>query len=533
IHGATFSSGELTTESETVSSGAVQIGDPIQEKKVLDGLMKARDLNLYTAVTDCGAGGLSSAVGEMGKDLGARVDLDLVPLKYQGLHYDEIWISESQERMVLSVRPKDVTKLLNIFFEEDVQATVIGTFTGNGKLELFYHRHQVCDLDMDFLHDGNPRVTKEAVWLKPNLKEPHFKCDSNLNASFLKVMRHYNVCSKEWIIRQYDHEVQGGSIIKPLVGIHCDGPSDASVIVPKLGSPKGVAISNGINVQYGKIDPFWMSASCIDEAIRQVISVGGKLDKIAILDNFCWGNPDKPDRLGGLVRCALGCYEAAVKFGVPFISGKDSLYNEYQEGHKSIAIPGTILISAIGIIEDVTKTITMDFKKNGSLIYILGKTYDEWGGSIYLDIHDNLGAAVPQVRYRDALKTFRALSNAIKKGLVLSAHDCSEGGLGATLAEMAFSGNIGANIYLRNVCYQGKIKRNDMILFSESNSRFVVEIDPKNQKEFEKILKGVSFGILGKTDNTAALKVHGLDGFLCVDIALKDLKESWQKPLRF
>ncbi|MFA5260561.1 MAG: AIR synthase-related protein, partial [Candidatus Omnitrophota bacterium] len=353
IHGATFSSAELTDSSEVVSSGAVQIGDPIQEKKVLDCLMQARDRNLYHAITDCGAGGLSSAVGEMGETLGARVDLETVPLKYQGLSYMEIWISESQERMVLAVGPQEVEKLLDVFRAENVEATVIGSFTGTGKLELFFRGQQVCDLEMAFLHNGLPDITKKAVWRTPRLKTPRLKCPADLTTSLLNVLSHYNVCSKEWVIRQYDHEVQGGSVIKPLCGARFDGPSDASVIRPRLQSDRGLAIANGINVLYGKIDPYWMAAACIDEAVRQVIAVGGDPDQIAILDNFCWGNPDKADRLGGLVRAAEGCYKAAVAYGVPFISGKDSLYNEYTLHKKSTAIPGTLLISAIGLIDDV------------------------------------------------------------------------------------------------------------------------------------------------------------------------------------
>ncbi|MBF0522764.1 MAG: phosphoribosylformylglycinamidine synthase subunit PurL [Candidatus Omnitrophica bacterium] len=533
IHGATFSSGELTTESETVSSGAVQIGDPIQEKKVLDALLKARDLDLYTAITDCGAGGLSSAVGEMGKELGARIDLDKVPLKYAGLNYDEIWISESQERMVLSVESKDLKELLSVFTNENVEATVIGEFTGSGRLELFYHVSKVCDLDMAFLHDGTPKIVKEARWAEPKLKDTKIPCPSDLNQKLLEVFSHYNVCSKEWVIRQYDHEVQGASVIKPLVGITCDGPSDASVIAPKLDSKKGIAISNGINVQYGKIDPYWMAMSCVDEAIRQIISVGGTLDKIAILDNFCWGNPDKPDRLGGLVRCALGCYDAAVKYGVPFISGKDSLYNEYAQGNQSIAIPGAILISAMGIVPDVTKMVTMDFKCPGNLIYAVGKTDDEWGGSIYLDTYGLLGSAVPKPDPKQAVKIFEALSKATHSGVIRSMHDCSEGGLAVALAEMAFSGNVGAEISLKNVRFTGKQKRNDMVLFAESNSRFVVEVEPKNQKRFEKLLSGLPWGLIGQVSQEKELSVIGLNGESCLQVSTMDLKQAWQKPLKF
>lgn len=533
IHGATFSSGELTSESEVVSSGAVQIGNPIQEKKVLDAILQARDENLFTAVTDCGAGGLSSAVGEMGKDTGAKVYLEKVPLKYRGLNYTEIWISESQERMVLSVSPKKINRLLEIFRLENVEATVIGEFTKTKRLELYYNDQLVCDLAMSILHDGPPKIVKEAVWKPTKITESRIPEQDNLTKKLLECLSHYNVCSKEWVIRQYDHEVQGASIIKPLVGINCDGPSDASVISPKLDSKKGIAISNGVNFRYGMIDPFWMAASCIDEAVRQIVAVGGDPGKIAILDNFCWGNPDKPDRLGSLVRCAEGCYKTAVGLGVPFISGKDSLYNEYTEGGKSIAIPGTILISALGVVDDTSKTVTMDFKSAGNLIYVIGDTHDELGGSIYLDTFGLLGNNVPMVDNKKALKTFKALYQAIKKGLVRSAHDCSEGGLGVAVAEMAFAGDIGARIFLDKVKYQAKTKQDDHILFSESNSRFVVEVEPKNQKKFETSLKAIPLSLIGQVEKEPDLLVYGLNKEVCVRSSIRQLKEVWQKPLNF
>ncbi len=545
IHGATFSSGELTTESEDISSGAVQIGDPIQEKKVLDALIKARDMGLYTAITDCGAGGLSSAVGEMGKELGARVYLDKVPLKYNGLNYTEIWISESQERMVVSVRKKDKDKLIEVFSSENVEATVIGEFTATGRLELFYKDIQVCDIDMDFLHNGIPNVTKKAVWKPPKKICRRVNSPSDLTDKLKEVLSHYNVCSKEWVIRQYDHEVQGGSIIKPLTGSACDGPSDASVITPLLGSIKGIAVSNGINIRYGKLDPYWMAASCIDEAIRQIICVGGDVDRIAILDNFCWGNPDKPDRLGSLVRAAEGCYKTSVGYGVPFISGKDSLNNEYIDysscskqqkttrnaEYKTIAIPGTLLISAVGIIEDVTRCVTMDFKRKGNLIYCVGKTYDELGGSIYMDTFGMLGDNVPKVDTKYGLKIFRALTKAVKKGLVQSMHDCSEGGLAVALAEMCFSGRLGATVHLDKVPFYGEGRRNDIILFSESNTRFLVEVSLEHRKAFEHTLKDIDFEVIGLVDERRELLVYGLDGQLCIHADIAELKESWKMPL--
>jgi len=534
IHGATFSSGELTHESETVSSGAVQIGNPIQEKKVLDTILQARDQNLYSAITDCGAGGLSSAIGEMGAELGARVDLDKVPLKYSGLTYMEIWISESQERMVLSVPAKNIVKLINVFANENVSATVIGEFTGSKRLELYYQEELVCDLEMQFLHDGIPQIAKQAEYIQVKHREPKVPQKKNYTADLHKLLAHFDICSKEWVIRQYDHEVQGGSIIKPLVGLKNDGPSDASVTKPLFDSDRGVIISNGINFRFGFIDPYWMAASCIDEALRQIISVGGRLKEVAILDNFCWGNPDKPDRLGGLVRAAFGCYDAALAYEVPFISGKDSFYNEFSVHGKSTPIPGTLLISAISVMEDVNKSVSMYAKEAGNLIYVVGNTRAELGGSHYYDLYSAVGNQVPKVYFKEAKESFAALSKASGKGLVKSMHDCSDGGLAVALAEMSFSGGLGMEIFLGAAPYiKSAGINNEAILFSESNSRFVVEVEKNKQKEFEKLLKGAAFGLAGCLTSKPDFKIYGLDGNICVDAGISELKESWRRPLKW
>jgi phosphoribosylformylglycinamidine synthase II len=540
IHGATFSSGELTHESETISSGAVQIGNPIQEKKMVDTILQARDKNLYNAITDCGAGGLSSAVGEMGEELGARVYLDRVPLKYKGLSYMEIWISESQERMVLSVPPEKIEALQAVFSSENVEATVIGEFSGTGKLELYYKNNLVCDLDMEFLHKGIPRIEKKALYSAVKQKEPRLSREKDLTKYLIQLLAHYDICSKEWVIRQYDHEVQGGSVLKPLCGIVNDGPSDAAVVRPLLDSPRGIIVSNGINFRFGLIDPYWMAASCIDEALRQVIAVGGSLKEVAILDNFCWGNPDKPDRLGGLVRAAYGCYDIAKAYGVPFISGKDSFYNEYTVQKKSIAIPGTLLISAISVMEDVGKTVSMFAKEPGDLVYIVGETRDEMGGSHYFDLFGALGNTVPRVFPRQALPLFNALSRATRAGLITAMHDCSDGGLGVAAAEMAFSGGLGMELFLAEVPYKiqnagspAGSNRNDRILFSESNSRFIVTVSRHKQKDFERLLKGARFGLIGCVSSGNDFKVHGIDGDICLEANIHQLKEAWQKPLRW
>ncbi len=533
IHGATFSSGELTTESEVVSSGAVQIGNPITEKKLVDTLMQARDRKLYRAITDCGAGGLSSAVGELCAEHGADVELAQVPLKYEGLSYAEIWISEAQERMVLIVPPENRDEILSLFNDENVEATVIGKVTKTNRLHLKYQGHTIADLEMEFLHDGLPRLTRKAFWNKPIFEEPNFLDPSDLTNALKQILSSWNVCSKEWVIRQYDHEVQGGSVLKPLVGIQNDGPGDASIIRPVLDSKKGIIISNGCNPKYGLIDPYDMAASAIDEAIRQIIAVGGNLEQIALLDNFCWGNTDKPDRLGGLVRAARACYDVAKIYGTPFISGKDSLNNEYQVGDTSIAIPPTLLISAIGIIEDVDKAISMDAKQADDLIYLLGDTRDEMGGSHYFDIHGFQSDNVPQVDAQAGKKLMNALSKAIALGLVKACHDCSEGGLGVAAAEMAFAGGLGMTIDLNQVASSDRLDRNDKLLFSESNSRFIVEVAPEHQQEFEKFIEGNRYGLIGKTTVDTLFRVIGLNGKSIVEADIYELKEAWQKTLRW
>ena len=533
IHGATFSSAELTHESETISSTAVQIGNPITEKKVLDTLLKARDLGLYDALTDCGAGGFSSAVGEMGEKTGADVHLDKAPLKYKGLKPWEIWVSEAQERMVLAVKPSKLKRIMKVFSEEDVEATVIGRFTDTKKLRLYYKGNLAADLDMKFVHDGLPKIVRKAAWEKPVEDKnalPAKKKDHTRD--LLAVLASWNVCSKEWIIRQYDHEVQGGSVLKPLIGEDNDGPADASVTKPIYTSNKGIALSNGINPRYGDIDPYWMAASAIDEAIRQIVAVGGDLDKIAILDNFCWGNTEKPDQLGGLVRASQACYDMAKVYKTPFISGKDSLNNEFNTGKKTVSIPPTLLISAIGVVDDVSKTISSDVKKPENLLYVIGATLQEMGGSQYFLVRGKKGGVVPRVDAKASLRVMKKLSAAIKKGLVVSAHDLSEGGLAVALAEMLFAGGYGSEVSLAEVPRARGINRDDVLLFSESNSRFIVEVPKEKKKSFLLAMKGAPVGLLGEIYSTRKLVVKGLTGNAVVASGIDALKHSWQRPFK-
>jgi len=534
VHGVTFASEQLTQESSATSLSAVQIGNPIVEKKVIDVLFQARDRQLYSRITDCGGGGLSSAVGEMGADTGVGVYLDKVPLKYAGLSYSEIWISESQERMLLAVPPECIEELLNLFASEDVEAVIIGEFTGDHKLQLFYQGNLVCDLDMEFLHQGIPQVEREADWQQPQHTEPDFSCPRDLGEALFEILGAWNVCSKEWVIRQYDHEVQGASILKPLVGKDNDGPGDAAIIRPILDSEKGAIVSCGINPRYGEIDPYWMAASAIDEALRQVIAVGGNLSRVALLDNFCWGNVQQPDILGALVRAARACYDMAIIYETPFISGKDSLYNEFKDEGKVISIPHTLLISAIGVMDDVNRAVSMDFKKAGNLIYVVGATWNELGGSEYLRTYNLTGNSVPQVRPHQAKWLMERLARATAKGLVRACHDCSEGGIGVAVAEMAFAGGLGALVHLKPVPLGEPVDRNDFILFSESNSRFLVEMAPEDEEKFVEIMKeGISLAAIGQVTDSEVLEIYGLDGNRILLKAISELKEAWQKPIRW
>jgi phosphoribosylformylglycinamidine synthase len=296
IHGVTFASAELTQKSEETSRSAVQIPNPIEEEKLKRAILKVRDKELCSGITDLGGGGLSCAAGEMAhrSNCGVQIELEKVPLKYLGMTPWEIWVSESQERMLLSVPNKNVQKVINIFNEEAVTATSIGRFTQDNLLKVKYEKYLVSDLDLHFLFNP-PNVKRNANWIKPNFSEPFFNEPVDFEEYLLGVLSAPNIASKESIIRTYDHEVQGNTVLKPLQGEY-GGPNDASVIKPLPTSWKGIVISNGINPNFGKIDPYWMAASAIDEAIRNNVSVGGR--RIALLDNFTWGNPEKPDRMG-------------------------------------------------------------------------------------------------------------------------------------------------------------------------------------------------------------------------------------------
>lgn len=533
IHGATFSSIELDEDSELTSAGAVQIGNAIEEKNVWDFLIRARDAGLYSAITDCGAGGFSSALGEMGAKCGVRMDLDKAPLKYPGLSCAEIWISEAQERMVLAADKQHLDALLNIAAEEEVELTVIGQFTDDEHLRLYWHDEEVCTLDMDFLHEGMPRLERVAHWITPNHPEPPLPEKPDYTDDLVALLGAWNVCSKESIIRQYDHEVQGLSALKSMVGPGRDGPGDAVIATPRLGDKRGVAVSCGICPAYSDIDPYWMAAAAIDEALRNLVAVGAPLDRCALLDNFSWGNCNHSDRLAGLVKASRGCYDFAMAYDAPFISGKDSLNNEYIVGGESLAIPGTLLVTAVAVMPDADKAVSMDLKEPGNLIYMVGLTRHELGGSEYLRRLGLIGQSVPKVDAEIGRDVFAGLNEATEQGLVRALHDCSEGGLAVTLAEMAFAGNLGLSACLEELPVEGaQALPAPALLFSESQSRLVAEVAPDKQTAFEAVLSKAAapFALIGKVEAAPRLMITH-NGKTVVNSDLTTLKNAWKKPL--
>lgn len=529
IHGATFSSIELTSESEQVSGGAVQIGNAITQKKMLDVLLQARDQGLYSAITDCGAGGFSSAIGEMGADLGAEVELSAAPLKYAGLSYTEIWISESQERMVLAVSPEKKDALLALCRAEDVEATVLGRFTDSGRLRLTYQGAVVADLDLHFLHQGRPDVERQAHWQPPALDHQPPPPQPEYSRTVLRLLAAPNIRSKEWIIRQYDHEVQGGTVLKPLVGPRQEGPGDAAVLTPILGQTRGLAIGCGINPALGDLDPYWMAAYAVDEAIRNVVAVGANPRRIALLDNFCWGNTDRPEVLGSLVRAAEGCHDAALAYGTPFISGKDSLKNEFHADTVHLVIPPTLLISAIGLVPDVRQGVTMDLKQAGNLLLLLGTVKNQLGGSQFYQLTGGVGGDIPQVDFELGPRLLERLHAAIRAGCVAACHDVSEGGLVVAVAEMCLGGALGAELQLPTPSAALPL---EAWLFAESPSCFVLETPPAKLDELRRQLADLPLTVLGQVTAQPCLRVFvGSESRCVVDLRVDELREAFSVGL--
>ncbi|MCO6449329.1 MAG: phosphoribosylformylglycinamidine synthase subunit PurL [Caldilineales bacterium] len=541
LRGATFSSMEMDHTTGEIASTAVQIGNPIVEKQVMEVILRARDAGLYNAITDCGAGGFSSAVGEMGEHVGAHVQLQDVPLKYPGLRPWEIWLSEAQERMVLAVPPAKWESFRALCRQHDVEAGILGEFDGSNRLRVEYGNLLVADLDMAFLHDGVPRRRLDAIWNPPDLAEPELG-ELDPTATLLDLLAHPNIRSRAAIVHLYDHEVQGGTIIKPLAGPNQTGPSDAAVLIPQptlsqsaIRNPQSAiplpaaSLSAGINPRYGLIDPYAMAFACVDEALRNAVAVGADPDQISILDNFCWGNPNLSDRLGGLVRCAQGCFDAAIAYQSPFISGKDSLNNEYmgEDGEKH-AIPGTLLISALGIVPDVERAVTSDLKAPGNYLYLLGDTRPELGGSVLFDLHGETGASLPQP-YDKPLARMQALHRAIRKGLVSACHDLSEGGLAVALAEMCIGGNLGAAIDLSLIPSASQLPPSTA-LFSESLGRFLIEVEPAQFAAFESCLEGQLYARIGQVTGDRKLVVIEETDRALISAHIDDLIAAFTAP---
>jgi len=539
IHGATFSSVELD---ETSPASAVQIGDPITQKKMADCLIEARDMGLIRTLTDNGAGGLSSSVGELARlSGGAELHLEKAPLKYAGLSPWEILLSEAQERMTVAVPPESLETFMNLCRRREVEAADLGSFTNSGVFHVLYDNRTVGALDLDFLHDGLPKMRLQAKWKAPRFPRPELPPESpGLNQIMLDLLARYNVCSKEAIVRQYDHEVQAMSVVKPFTGAHNDGPSDAAVLRPVPESKRGVVVGCGIVPRYSDLDTYNMVACAIDEALRNVVATGARPDRVAGLDNFCWPDPVQsektPDgnfKLAQLVRACQALYDYCIAFGVPCISGKDSMKNDYGSGADKISIPPTLLFTAVGLIDNIERAVTVDFKRPGDIIYIVGESFEELGASEYFAMLGAVGRGVPQVDAVRSRAVFNCLHQAIEAGLVSSCHDLSDGGLGVALAESAIAGDLGAEVSLSDVPGAGNFQRDDLLLFSESQGRFVVSVSPGRRKEFEKVMLPVSHRAVGQVTGEKTFKVKGIrpGNPEIISLKVESLRRAWKKPL--
>ncbi|MDD5178217.1 MAG: phosphoribosylformylglycinamidine synthase subunit PurL [Candidatus Nanoarchaeia archaeon] len=535
IHGATFSSEAMDSGSPAT---AVQIGDPITQKKMSDALIKeARDLGLYNSITDNGAGGLSCSVAEMAKESGGfYVKLDDVPLKYPGLNPWEIWVSESQERMTLAI-PKDKWhKFSDLMKRRGVEATVIGEFTDSGNCIVDYDGKTVMDIEMDFLHDGVPSKKLETKFTKQIYEEPGLSSLENLTESLHSMLERLNVASFKFISQQYDHEVQGGSVIKPLQGKGLVN-GDATVTRPVLDSRKGIVLSQAINPSYGDIDTYNMAACAIDTAIRNAVAAGANLNHLALLDNFCWCSSDEPERLGQLKRAAQACYDYAVEFETPFISGKDSMFNDFKGYDENgnpikISVPPTLLISSIGVIEDVSKAVSLDAKFEGDLIYVLGETKNELGASEYFAMAGEqqrgkkyIGNNVPGVDAAKNKKLYMGLAEAIEEELIVSAQSINRGGLGVALAKTSIGGQLGVEVSLENL--PGERLTDVSALYSESQGRIVVTVNPKYKTKFESLMEGNAFAQIGTVRGDAKFIVKGREGNVVVDSDIKEMNKTY------
>ncbi len=540
IHGATFSSEALDTGSPAT---AVQIGDPITQKKFSDAIVKeARSEGLFNSITDNGAGGLSCSVAEMGKESdGCLVNLDDVPLKYPGLSPWQIWISESQERMTLAVPKNKWKKFLKLMNRRGIEATIIGAFTNSGKCVVKHKEKIVMDIDMDFLHDGLPERPMQTS-SKPFVNyEPKLKKSENFSNILLKMLARQNIGSYDFISSQYDHEVQGNSALKPLVG-RGRVNADATISRPIFDSKKGVVISQALFPSYGDIDTYDMAAAAIDTGIRNAVAAGADPNYLALLDNFCWCSSNDPWRLFQLKQAAKACYDLATEFETPFISGKDSMFNDFkgfdEKGKPlAISIPPTLLISSIGVMNDVSKAVSLDFKFPGDAIYVLGETHDELGGSEYFAMQGKdpegntfVGNSVPKVDTKKNKKLYDDFYKAVQKELITSAISISHGGLITALAKSSIAGFLGADISLKKL--PGDFTNDHSALFSESMGRILVSIDPKKTSIFENMIKTNSFAKIGAVKKENKFIVKNKKGKEIVNITVKKLLDSYKKTFK-
>lgn len=526
IHGATFSSVALDEGSPAT---AVQIGDPITQKKMSDAIIKEiRDLGLYSAITDNGAGGMSSSIGEMAEQSGGfHVELDKVPLKYPGMAPWEIWISESQERMTMAVPPENVDELIALFEKRGVEATVVGTYTDDQRAKITYHDEVIMDMEMDFLHDGNPETPLKTTFTRGGEAEPDLPAPTDHAETLCDMMGQLNICSKEFISTQYDHNVQGSAVLGPL-----SGPgrvyAEATITKPVLTSEKGVVLSQGLFPRYSDIDTAAMAAAGLDLAVRNAVAAGVDLNQLALLDNFCWCSSDEPERLGQLKRAVETIYEMAVKYETPFVSGKDSMFNDFKGFDKDgnavkISAPPTLLVSSIGVIPNVDRAISLTPKAVGDLVYLLGETKDELGASEYYDLHSKLGNNVPETDSHQNLRLYKLYGRASRDKLIASAYALNYGGLGAALAKKAIASQMGMDIDLSGIDLPA-----EKALYSESTGRILVTVAPQNKAKFEKNFKG--FEHVQHIGHIAYGDTLNIQNVLKADI--KRLDEAYKRPLK-
>ncbi len=537
IHGATMSSMQIDSHSP---ASAVQLGDPITQKRMADFLLEARDAGLYTAITDNGAGGLSSSVGEMAQLSGGfELHLEKAPLKYAGLLPWEILVSEAQERMTVAVPAQKLAEFGKLAARHGVEATALGKFTKSGKFHCLYEGKTVALLGMGFLHGGVPQLHLQAKWSPRQAAEAQLHEAGDLTESLKRLLGRYNVCSKEYVVRQYDHEVQGGSVVKPLTGAQNDGPSDAGVLRPLLSGFGGIAVANGICPRYGDFDAYAMAAMAVDEAVRNAVAVGADIEHTAALDNFSWCDPlpainntDCQEKLGKLVRACEGLRDACVAYGVPLVSGKDSMKNDYiMPNGKRKSIPPTLLVTVVGRVNDVRRAVTMDAKRAGDVVYVAGETHNELGASEYYAMHGEAGGKAPVPDFRRNIRLYKALSKAIEAGLVASCHDVSDGGLAVALAETAFAGGLGVRVDCKNVPRGTYVKNTAELLFSESAGRFVITVGKQNAREFEKLMAGSAVCAVGEVAGDGVLEAAGIDGSIALKAPVAELKQAWQGTL--